>query len=474
MSARILLVEDDSSLQRVLLEATALRGYQAEGVSTAELAIERLTAHAYDIVITDINLPGMSGLDLLPHCFRLRPNIYAVVITAYGTIEIAVEAMKRGASDFLTKPIALSDLASAIQVAAERVAPTNVVNRQVVESTAVVGRSAAIVRVLAQVNTVATYNSTVLITGETGTGKELIAKQIHDSSERKGRPMVAFNCAAVPENLLEDELFGHVKGAFTGAQSTREGRFERAEKGTLFLDEIGDMSLPLQSKLLRVLQEREFEKIGSSRPIKVDVRVVAATSADLDAMIAKGTFRSDLYYRLNVVSVRVPPLRERREDIPVLAEHLLGRFVASAGLPNKTISTDAMAALSSYRWPGNVRQLQNAMERAAIFTGAVTVIEQKDLPEEIRSGSPSGITPVLAVEPLLPHDRTIPEGGLSFETVVTNVERELLLQSLSRTGGNKLRAAKLLNMKRTTFVEKLKRLQINTAGDTEEDDDDVA
>ena len=468
MPTKILLVEDDINLQRVLLEAIATKGHQVEGVSNAEAALSRLAAEEFDVVVTDVNLPGMSGLDMLPQCFRIRPGIYAIVVTAYGTIEIAVEAMKRGAADFLTKPVSLADLTGAIKVATERIAQRKSTLGQTI-STNIIGQSSVISKLLEQVATIATYNSTVLITGETGTGKELIARAIHEGSPRKSRPMVAFNCAAVPEQLLEDELFGHVKGAFTGAQTPREGRFERADGGTLFLDEIGDMSLPLQSKLLRVLQEREFEKIGSSKPVKIDVRVIAATSANIDAMIEKGTFRADLYYRLNVIHLRVPPLRERAEDVPSLAQHLLKRFCDSAGLPQKTIDTDAMQALHSYRWPGNVRQLQNAMERAAAFTGASQMIQLADLPEEVRSGSPSGITPVLSPEYQQQIEKTIPDEGVNFDAVVSNVERDLLLQSLNKAGGNKMRAAKLLNMKRTTFVEKLKRLQISTPSEEDEE-----
>jgi DNA-binding NtrC family response regulator len=323
-----------------------------------------------------------------------------------------------------------------------------------------IAESAAMRKLFEQVEAIAPFNTTVLVTGETGTGKEMVARAIHQQSPRRGRPMVALNCAAVPEQLLEDELFGHVKGAFTGAQGSREGRFEQADGGTLFLDEIGDMSLPLQSKLLRVLQEREFEKLGSSRTIKVDVRIVAATSADLEQRIGEGSFRSDLYYRLNVVHLRLPPLRERREAIQPLARHLLAQFCRSAGLPEKTIAEDVWPALESYRWPGNVRQLQNAMERAAAMSGAAPVISLKDLPEEVRGGAVSGITPSLAPGQVPGDEQSIPDEGVNFDAVVTEVERELLLQSLSKSGGNKMRAAKLLNMKRTTFVEKLKRLQI--------------
>jgi DNA-binding NtrC family response regulator len=321
-------------------------------------------------------------------------------------------------------------------------------------------------RLLEQVRTIAPFQTTVLVTGETGTGKEMVARAIHNFSPRSEKALVALNCAAVPEQLLEDELFGHVKGAFTGAQSARDGRFEQADGGTLFLDEIGDMSLPLQSKLLRVLQEREFEKLGSSRTVKVDVRVVAATSADLQRRIDEGTFRPDLYYRLNVVHLRIPPLRERREDIRPLAEHLLAKFCAATGLPAKTISEEAWDALAVYRWPGNVRQLQNAVERAAVLTGASDEIHLQDLPEEVRAAAAGGAHG--AADGMRPGRRPsdIPDGGVNFDAVVTKVERDLLLESLAKAGGNKMRAAQLLGMKRTTFVEKLKRLGIEWEKET--------
>jgi DNA-binding NtrC family response regulator len=317
-------------------------------------------------------------------------------------------------------------------------------------------------RLMEQVRAVAPFPTTVLVTGETGTGKEMIARAIHRLSPRREKPLVALNCAAVPEQLLEDELFGHVKGAFTGAQSGREGRFEQADGGTLFLDEIGDMSLPLQAKLLRVLQEREFEKLGSSRTVKVDVRVVAATSADLVKRIEGGTFRPDLYYRLNVVHLRLTPLRERREDIEPLARRLLATFCANTGLPAKNISDEAWDALLNYRWPGNVRQLQNALERGAALTGASADINLQDLPEEVRAAAEGEQAQPRAHPPEPTAPGHIPDEGINFDAVVTNVERELLLQSLAKAGGNKLRAAQLLNMKRTTFVEKLKRLGIGT------------
>jgi DNA-binding NtrC family response regulator len=461
MKIKVLVVEDDDHLREVLLQAATMEGYEAVAVSSAEAAIDKLETETFDILVTDINLPEMSGLDLLPQCARLQQRIIAIVMTAYGTIDVAVEAMKRGATDFLVKPFELATLLGAIRVAASRVVRQTDDSRKGAAESGIVADSSAMRKLFEQVTAIAPFNTTVLVTGETGTGKEMVARAIHKQSPRKARSLVALNCAAVPEQLLEDELFGHVKGAFTGAQGSREGRFEQADGGTLFLDEIGDMSLPLQSKLLRVLQEREFEKLGSAQTIKVDVRIVAATSADLERRIADGTFRSDLFYRLNVVHLRLPPLRDRREDIEPLANHLLARFCESAGLPAKAIDDEAWSALKSYRWPGNVRQLQNAMERAAALTGLAPVIRLRDLPEEVRGGATSGVTAALATAPSQGAD-SIPDEGLNFDAVVTEVERELLLQSLNKSGGNKMRAAKLLNMKRTTFVEKLKRLQIDT------------
>ncbi|HYJ46626.1 MAG TPA: sigma-54 dependent transcriptional regulator [Pyrinomonadaceae bacterium] len=462
MKTKILFVEDDERLKVVLLEAATISGYHAEGVGTAEEAIGRLRQESFDIVVTDMTLPGMSGLDLLRHLPGLCPGIIAVVMTAYGTVEVAVEAMKRGATDFITKPFELDTLLSTISVATERVARRALLSGRGMADVAVVAESAPMQKVFEQVAAIAPFNTTVLVTGETGTGKEIVARAIHQQSPRKGRALIPLNCAAIPEHLLEDELFGHVKGAFTGAQTGREGRFEQANGGTLFLDEIGDMSLPLQAKLLRVLQEREFEKLGSSRSVKVDVRIVAATSADIERRVEDGSFRADLFYRLNVVHLHLPPLRERRDDIPLLAESLLARFCQGAGLPHKSISDEARSVLLSYRWPGNVRQLQNAMERAAAITGAATTIQLNNLPEEVRGGAASGVTPALAGDSAPAPPPAIPDQGLSFDAVVTKVERELLLQSLDKAGGNKMRAAKLLNMKRTTFVEKLKRLQIDT------------
>ena len=467
MKIRILVVEDDDCLRDVLVEAAELDGYAVEGVASAEAALQRLAVQPFDIMMTDITMPGMSGLELLPFCRRLQPNIRMIVITGHGSIDAAVEAMKRGATDFLTKPIEIDVLLSTIRVAAERnfqvaaAAPAG----EAPHSSGITAHSPVMRRLLEQAATVAHFNTTVLLTGETGTGKGLIARSLHEQSPRRDAPFVAFNCASVPEQLLDDELFGHVRGAFTGAQESRKGRFELAEGGTLFLDEIGDMSLALQSKLLRVLQEREFERLGSSRTLKVDVRIVAATSANLERRIEEGTFRPDLYYRLNVVHLRVPALRERGEDIRPLAEELLLRFCANAGLPPKGLDGEAWRALEAYCWPGNVRQLQNAMERGAALTGASALIQLQDLPEEVREGLAYGSpapAPRARAAAAAAGGASIPDEGLSFDEVVSEVERKLLLESLSKTKGNKVRAAQLLNMKRTRFSDKLKQLQISS------------
>ena len=502
MGIEILFVEDDARTLAMLRETAEGEGFDAEGVASAETALERLEAKRYDVVVTEASLPGMSGIELVAQLKRLRPGTPALVITDDGTVDLAVSAMKHGASDVLTKPLNTDVLVAKMRHAAGSATPpaATATRRPAAERRAansIVAESPAMRKLLVQVAAIAPFNTTVLVTGETGTGKELIARTIHRQSTRHDKPLVALNCAAIPEHLLEDELFGHVKGAFTGAQTAREGRFEQADGGTLFLDEIGDMSLPLQSKLLRVLQEREFEKLGSSRTIKVDVRIIAATSADLERAMEEGRFRPDLFYRLNVVHLHLPPLHKRADDIRPLAEQLLKSFCDSVGLPPKQIDDAAWSALGNYYWPGNVRQLQNAMERAAALSGATVEINIGDLPEEVRGGAPSGISPALAARAAQKHaapierreppprfepprreppsiepegEREIPDEGVNFDDVVTGVERELLVGALNKAGGNKMRAAKLLNMKRTTFVEKLKRLGINAEDRADESD----
>jgi two-component system, NtrC family, response regulator AtoC len=467
---RILFVGNDDSTKEQLLYLTKTGQVKPECtvtcVATAEAGLELLAQRAFDILITDALLPGMSGLDLLTLFQQEQPGVITIVITEPDRIDLAVNAMKRGATDVFIKPLTAEIVQDIIQVTTECATSRALALRRNGDvAPNMVARSSKMRKVLDQATAIAPFNTTVLVTGESGTGKELIARLIHEHSSRCEHPFVALNCAAIPDQLLEDELFGHVKGAFTGAQSSREGRFEYAAGGTLLLDEIGDMSLPLQAKLLRVLQEREFEKLGSSRTIKADVRIIAATSADLQQKIKDGSFRLDLYYRLNVVHLQLPPLHERPEDIRPLAQQLLARFCDSVGLPLKQIDDDVWGVLTTYHWPGNVRQLQNVMERAAALTRTATTIHVWDLPEEIRASKTAPTTPAFSIDPVLLSQPSLPDEGVSLDAVVTNIERELLLRSLNQTGGNKMQAAKLLKMKRTTFVEKLKRLRIGEFGD---------
>lgn len=467
MKAKILIVEDDVRLRSVLIESITLEDHDVIGVKSAEEAIELIEDQVFDIILTDVKLPGKSGIELIPVCFQNNPKVQIIVMTGYGTVNTAVQAMKLGASDFLSKPIALNDLLSAIRVAAGRIGMETEGKSALVDTKSpIIATSRIMLNLLEQVETIAPFKINVLITGETGTGKELVARAIHNSSDRRKKPFIPLNCAAIPEQLLEDELFGHVKGAFTGAQGERPGRFEQADKGTLFLDEIGDMNLALQAKLLRVLQESEFERLGSSKTIKVDVRVVAATSSNLEEKLADGSFRSDLFHRLNVVHLKVPPLRERSDDIEPIARGVLERFCKSSGLPRKTIGEEVFHSLISYNFPGNVRQLRNCMERAAVFSGAGDKVLLEHLPEEIKNQT--NLFQIPAGQNLIPDH--IPDEGIDFSGFVSHVERELLLQTLEKTGGNKMQAAKLLKMKRTTFVEKIKRLQIEDDQDGEENE----
>jgi two-component system, NtrC family, response regulator AtoC len=317
-----------------------------------------------------------------------------------------------------------------------------------------VGRGRAMRDLFQLLETVASTASTILITGETGTGKEIVARAIHHNSPRRMQRFVALNCSAIPETLLEAELFGHVRGAFTGAIGSRQGRLEQAHRGTLFLDEVGTMGMPLQMKLLRVLQQREFERVGDSNTIKVDVRVIAATNADLARMVSEGGFREDLFYRLNVIPVQLPPLRERKEDIPLLLQHFLQKFCSEVNRTVMTVSQSATRALMSYSWPGNIRQLENAMERAVALSGGRNQIEVADLPQELQldvSNVEVGAHQLVSLD--------LPDEGLDIERFIANIEREMIQRSLKRTNGNKGAAARLLNLKRTTLVEKLKRLE---------------
>jgi DNA-binding NtrC family response regulator len=465
----LLLVEDESPLRQAIAEQLTDRGYRVKQAESGETALACLAEFAFDIIVTDLRLPGIDGSTVIERAVARYPHIIAIVVTGFGTVKDAVEAIKRGARDFVSKPFQIDELLHVLESAIEQrqLKSENAYLRSQLEERykfeGIVGKSRPMDRLFQLLETVAPTNSTILVTGETGTGKEVVARAIHHNSSRRGNRFVALNCSAIPETLLEAELFGHVRGAFTGAVGNRQGRLEQAHKGTLFLDEVGTMSVSLQMKLLRVLQEREFERVGDSHTIKVDVRVIAATNSDLTRLVAEGQFREDLFYRLNVIPVQLPALRERKEDIPLLVQHFLAKFEAQRDvtppapgakstldrLPRVTVSQEGMRRLMAYHWPGNVRQLENAIERAVAFTTGRSQIDLEDLPPEVQQAQETAVTSSV----------TLPEEGMDLDAFVASIERELIQRSLERTGGNKGQAARLLNLKRTTLVEKLKRLQ---------------
>jgi two-component system response regulator PilR (NtrC family) len=444
-------VDDEPALRALMAERLSDHGFDVVEAESGERALELLHQFAFDVVITDLRMPGMDGTQVIEAARQRYPGIIAIVITGYGTVKDAVEAIKRGASDFITKPFQFDELSHVLKKALEqrRLTSENAYLRSQLEERyqfgGILGRSRPMQSLFQLLETVARASSTILITGETGTGKEVVARAVHHNSPRRAHRFVALNCSAIPETLLEAELFGHVRGAFTGAVGARQGRFEQAHKGTLFLDEVGTMSAALQMKLLRALQEREFERVGDNQTIKVDVRVIAATNSELAKLVSDGAFREDLYYRLNVINVQLPPLRDRREDIPVLVKHFLARFGAGVEMH---VSQGAMRALMAYSWPGNVRQLENAVERAVALCSGRPEIEVSDLPPELYS------PPAVATRPFV----EFPDEGVDLPRYVATIERDLIRLALERTRGNRNKAAELLKIKRTTLVEKLKRL----------------
>jgi DNA-binding NtrC family response regulator len=479
----LLLVEDEAPLREALAERLTDHGFEVEQSDSGERAIEQLTEFAFDIVITDLRLPGLDGTRVLEAALLRYPDIIGIIVTGYGTVKDAVDAIRRGATDFVTKPFQFDELLHALNSALEqrRLKSENAYLRSQLQERykfeGIVGRAPAMRAMFQLLETVSASASTILVTGETGTGKEIVARAIHHNSPRRAQRFVALNCGAIPETLLEAELFGHVRGAFTGAIGNRQGRMEQAHKGTLFLDEVGTMSAGLQMKLLRVLQEREFERIGDTHTTKIDVRVIAATNSDLQKMVAEGQFREDLYYRLNVIPIELPALRDRREDIPLLVQHFLKKFSGpesgafanpkehghrpEPGTKNQeprtqspesktlTVSQPALRCLMAYAWPGNVRQLENAIERAVALSGGRSQIEIADLTPELQQASEAAASP----------DLHLPEEGIDFEGYVSKIEHQLIRRALEKTGGNKGQASRLLNLKRTTLVEKLKRLE---------------
>ncbi len=430
-------------------------GFDVTQAGSGEHALKLLSEFAFDVIVSDLRLPGIDGRAVVDAALDRYPGIIAIVVTGYGTVKDAVDAIKRGAADFVAKPFQFDELLHVLHTSLEqrRLKSENAYLRQQLDTRfglgAMVGKSEPMRALFQLIETVAPTNATVLIIGETGTGKEVVARAIHQTGPRRAHRFVALNCSAIPETLLEAELFGHVRGAFTGAIGMRQGRLEQADRGTLFLDEVGTMSTALQMKLLRVLQEREFERIGDNKTVKVDTRVIGATNSDLAKMVKEGTFREDLYYRLNVITVQLPPLRDRKEDIPLLVSHFLAKFAGDGTRAESIlVSQDAMRRLMAYTWPGNIRQLENAIERAVALLGTRMSIDVNDLPPEIQ----------VAQIPLVP-SVDFPDEGVDLPDLVDQIERDLIQRALRRTGGNKAAAASLLQLKRTTLVEKLKRIE---------------
>ena len=459
----LLLVDDEESLRSVVAERLTDHGFEVVQAADGEAAIKALDGFAFDVIVSDLRLPGMDGRQVIDAALTRYPGIVAIVVTGYGTVKDAVDVIKRGAADFIAKPFQFDELMHVLTSALEqrRLKSENAyLHRQLDERFglgSMVGKSAPMRALFQLIETVAPTTATILISGETGTGKEMVARAIHQTSPRQRERFVAINVSAIPETLLDAELFGHARGAFTGAVAMRQGRLEQADKGTLFLDEVGTMPMALQMKMLRVLQEREFERVGDNRTIKVDVRIVAATNADLLKMVKEGTFREDLYYRLNVIAVHLAPLRERPDDIPPLVQRFIEKLT-SRGQPGGdkpsglsvpiTTSQEAMRRLMAFSWPGNVRQLENAIERALALLGGRTQIEVADLPPDLQPVEEGVAKPSL----------DLPESGLDLPALIAQIEKDLIDRALLRTAQNRGAAARLLGLKRTTLVEKLKRM----------------
>lgn len=455
MRDTILVVDDETPLRRALERYLTGEGYQVVMAENAEQALAATLTTPIHCALVDLMLPGRNGVELINDLRAQSPETVSIVMTGFGTISSAVDAMKAGAFHYLTKPFELADIQQLVATALEhrRLKVENRELRRTLRSKYsfdhIVGESDAMQGVFRLVEKLAETDSTVLLLGESGVGKELVARAIHYNSLRTKGPLVTVNCAAIPDELLESELFGHVRGAFTGAMTTQMGKFEAAHGGTIFLDEIADMSTKLQVKLLRVLQERRVESVGSTSGRDVDVRIIAATNQDLESAVREKRFREDLYYRLNVIPVKVPALRERNGDVALLIHHFLERFNAANDRHVDGFSADAMAALLAHPWPGNVRELENLIERLVVLKGQ-GAIALGDLPATLRQTKASYRSPVL----------DIPEAGISFKAAVDEFENSLILQALNKTGGNKNRAASLLKLNRTTLVEKIKKKQL--------------
>jgi DNA-binding NtrC family response regulator len=447
MRQKILLVDDEPLNLDLLEQELGELGYAIEKADSGRAALDRLAALSPDLVLLDYQMPGMNGVEVLSEIKRKQVELPVIMITAYGTIERAVEAIKSGADDFVTKPFDPDHLALVVKKALERArlrSEVELLTRELAgRYRLVAGKSAAMARVLDEAKRAASSRTTVLLLGESGTGKELFARSIHEWSERAARPFVAINCVGLSKELLESELFGHERGAFTGAHQLKKGKMEVADGGTVFLDEVGDVSPELQTKLLRFLQEREFERVGGTQPIGVDIRIIAATNKDLEEAVKRGSFREDLYHRLNVIAITLPPLRERIEDIPVLAGYFLQRFAAETKKPFSEITEAALHKLSAYAWPGNVRELANVIERGVVLG---------DGPEFSLDCLPSRLVGDVSVAPT---------EAQPFHEAVNSQRRTLIVDALARAQGNRAAAAKALGLHRTHLLKLMKALQIS-------------
>ncbi|MCD6451511.1 MAG: sigma-54-dependent Fis family transcriptional regulator [Acidobacteria bacterium] len=452
MAYRILVIDDEENMLELYSRILGKEGYKVTTALTAEEALDLFGSKVFDLIIADLALPGMNGVELLKKVKEEDPDIPYILITAYGTVESAVEAMKLGAFDYIPKPFQTEELKIVIKKALKEYQLAQELKRlrsEVKERYSfgnIVGRSKKMLAIFDLVGRVAASNSTVLIQGESGTGKELIARAIHYNSLRKDKPFVAIDCSILPETLLESELFGHVRGAFTGAMKAKKGLFEEANGGTIFLDEIGNISLPIQAKLLRVLQEREIKPLGSTETIKVDVRIIAATNTDLKELVASGAFREDLYYRIAVIPIVLPPLRERKEDIPLLVDCFLEKFSKENNKPLKRITPKALALLTEYDWPGNVRELENIIERAVLVSDSEE-IDESCFPSEIRRLGDESVSLNISLKG-------------EVNKVKGSVEIEAIKKALALCGGNKTLAAKKLGISRSSLYNKLKEYGI--------------
>ena len=445
MSEKILIVDDEPGMRSLLTRVLEKEGFKAKAASGGDEALEILEIGDWQLVIADIDMPGMNGIDLLKTLRRDMPELPVIMITAYATVESAVEAMKLGAFDYITKPFQMDELKIVVSRVFERQRLIEEKEMLIAELRGrfdlkgMVGVSQKMKDVVDLALSVASSRATVLIEGESGTGKELVARAIHDHSDRRDRPLVIVNCGALAEGVMESELFGHEKGAFSGAISTRKGRFERADGGTLFIDEIGELNLTAQVKLLRFMQDNEFERVGGSTTLRSDTRIVVATNRNLKSMVKEGSFREDLYYRLNVVHIRVPPLRDRKEDVDHLAVHFLEKYSQEMNKQLEVISPEAMAALKLYDWEGNVRELENVIERAVVLCKGQTVTLM-DLPEDLRGDG---------------EESTLEGNGRTLTDVMGAIERQILVKALTQNRGSQTMTARELGIKRTTLRYKM-------------------